>query len=280
MSLLITLKSLYPELPEAEKRVAEYILKHYDRVPYESVSRIARAVDVSVPSVTRLTKKLGCESFKDFKVGLAVSTVQPSAVGEIFSTVTEDDSDSDVIDKVFMGNIVSLEDTLKILDKEKVSQVAGHIADASRVVFIGQGGSGVVASEAALRFAHLNIQAEAYQDMIQIILQTERMQKGSVCIGISHSGRTELVSEGLEIARDGGAITVLITNYIKTPLKAVSDYVIYTSFVENSVKAAAISSTIAQVALIDTLYLLTAKMKKTMWDFTTLNRTIERLTKL
>jgi len=276
MSVLITLKSFYDRLPKAERHVADYFLKYSDRVPYESVSQIAKNVNVSVPSVTRLTKKLGFKNFKDFKVELAVSGAQTSSFSEVFSQIEKTDSDSEVAEKIFLGNIKSLEDTLKILDKKQISDFAKHCASTSRIVFIGQGSSGILGNEAALRFAHIDVQAESYNDGIGILLQTARLKKKQVCIGITHGGRTAIVKEGLRIAKERGAVTALVTNYMNTPLKDFCDYLFYTSFVENSVRSAAISSIIAQTAIIDTIYLLTAKKKRSMWDFSELDILIER----
>jgi DNA-binding MurR/RpiR family transcriptional regulator len=276
MSILITLKSIFDQLPNVEQQVADYILKHSDRVPYESVSQIAKNVNVSVPSVTRLTKKIGFKNFKDFKVELAVSGAQTSFITDVFSQIEKTDSDDEMTEKIFMGNIKSLEDTLKILDKKQISEFAKQCASTGRIVFIGQGGSGVLGHEAALRFAHIDIQAESYNDDIEVLLQTARLKKKQVCIGISHSGRTAIVKEGLRIAKERGAVTALITNYMNTPLKDLCDYLFFTSFVENSVRSAAISSKIAQTAIIDTLYLLTAKKKRAVWNFAELDTLIER----
>lgn len=279
MSVLITLKSIYNELPEAERKVADYFIRESEMVPRQSVSNIAEEVGVSVPSVTRLTRKLGFESFKDFKVEMAVNTAQTSKVDEMFSQIEKGDSDEEIIEKVFLGNMKSLEETLRILDKQQMKELAKQIANASRVLFVGEGGSGNVAKEAALRFSHINIQAEAYLDGVQMLLHASRLKSRQICIGISHTGRTIFVEESLKIAKEKGATTALITNYINTPMKDCCDYVLHTSFVENTVKAAAISSVLSQLAIINGLYLLTAKKKRDIWDCSEIDRLFERLLK-
>lgn len=279
MSVLITLKSIYNELPEAERKVADYFIHNSETVPRESVSYIAKTVGVSVPSVTRLTRKLGFENFKDFKVEMAVNTAQISNIDEMFSQIEKGDTDEEVVDKVFLGNMKSLEETLKILDKQKMKELAKKISGSSRVLFIGEGSSGIVAEEAALRFTHIDIQAEACRDSVQMLLQSSRLKPRQVCIGISHTGRTILVEEGLKVAKSKGATTALITNYINTPMKECCDYIFHTSFVENTVKAAAISSILSQLAIVNALYLLSAKKKRDIWDCSEIDHLFERLLK-
>ena len=134
--------------------------------------------------------------------------------------------------------------------------------------------------EAALRFAHIDVQAESYADNLDVLLQTSRLKKNQICVGISHSGRTAMVKKGLRIANEKGAVTALITNYMNTPIKDFCDYLFFTSFTENSVRSAAISSKIAQAAIIDSIYLLTAKKKRSIWDFSELDLLIERNLKI
>ena len=183
MSILITLKSLRDGLPNAEQKVADYILRQSDRVPYESVSEIARNVNVSVPSVTRLTKKLGFTSFKDFKVELAVGEAQHSIISEVFSQIAKNDTDSEIIDKMFLGSIKSLEDTLRIINRAELIRFAALCAASSRLVFIGEGSSGIICDEAALRFSHLDIQSEACRDTVSILLHTSRLKKSKYVLG-------------------------------------------------------------------------------------------------
>ena len=272
--VLVKIKSIYNSLSEVERKAADYILMNEEKVPFQSVYQIASSVNVSVPSISRFTKRIGYEHFKDFKVELAKDT--SSSVLDIYSAITQEDSDDELIKKVFLGNMKTLEDTLKILENDTLVKASKIISSTKRVVFFGIGGSGTVANDAALRFSHLDIQAEAYTDPIQIMLQTKRLKKNEVAVGISHSGRTEIVLEAIKIASSNEAIPISITNYINSPMKDLSTYFFCTSFAENNVKAAALSSHIAQLCLIDALYLLTAKNKKKIWDVDGLNYIIEK----
>lgn len=270
----VKIKSHYNNFSETEKKVADYILKNEDKVPYQSVYEIAEALGTSVPSVTRLTKKIGYESFKDFKVELAMDS--SSSVVDIYSAITPEDNDEELTKKVFMGNMKALENTLKILNVNDLINAARCICNGKRIVFFGIGGSGIVAGDGALRFSHLDIQAEAYSDPLQIVLQAKRLKKDSVALGVSHSGRTSIIVEALGIAAENKATTVGISNYVNTPLSKASSFYLCTSFAENTVKVAALSSNIAQLCVIDVLYLLVAKYKSRIWDVESLDNLIEK----
>ena len=105
-------------------------------------------------------------------------------------------------------------------------------------------------------------------------------KKNDAAVGISHSGRSAITVEALKIAGENGALTAGISNYLKSPLNKYSRYFFCTSFYENSVKVAAISSRIAQLCLIDALYLLAARYKNNVWDIENLNTLTEKLLRI
>jgi DNA-binding MurR/RpiR family transcriptional regulator len=200
-------------------------------------------------------------------------------VAKIYEAITPEDSDQAMIEKVFLGKIRSLEDTLKILKYPEMSRAARVIARAGRVVFFGVGSSGNIAKDAALRFSMLDIQAEAYDDF-QMPLQAMRMKKNDVAVGISHSGQSAMPVESLNQAKKNGAMTIGISNYLQSPLQRVSDLYFCTSFPESRVRVASLSSMIAQSCLIDAMYLLAARYKKDLWDVEKMDAITDRLTRL
>ena len=272
--VVVKLKSIYPSLSEVERKVADYIIRNYDKVPYQSISEIAETIGVSLPSITRVAKKIGYENFREFKVSLAKD--EASSLNYLYSSIAKDDSDDVIVEKVFIGNMKTLEDTLKVLGKPQLINLAQKIVSAKRVVFFGIGSSSFVAAEAALRFSHLDVQAEACADPIQILLQAKRLTQGCIAVGISHSGRTRIVCDAIKTSKDNQAATCMITNYINAPIKEHCDYFFCTAHPESEVKAAALSSMLAQIALIDALYLLTARYKKHIWDIEALNQMFDK----
>jgi len=276
--VLVKIRSLYHSLPKAERNVADYILENAERAPHRSVHEFAKAGSVSVASVSRFVRKLGFDGFKEFKLELARDTTV--AVRSLYEAITPEDTEAEIASKVFMGNIQSIEDTLKLVSVEDLSEAASAMCASGRLVFFGIGGSGNVARDGALRFSYLDFQAEAYVEPSQILLQSLRMRKGDVAIAISHSGRSSITVEGARIARERGATTIGISNYPRSPLRDASALFFCTSFPENRVKVAAISSRVAQLCLLDALYLLVARRAERMWDVEQVNSLTERMLRL
>ena len=71
MPAKMKIRSAYSTLPTAERKVADFILENQARASLMVINEIAEAAGVSVPSVTRLARKLGYNGFLDFRVALA-----------------------------------------------------------------------------------------------------------------------------------------------------------------------------------------------------------------
>ena len=126
-----------------------------------------------------------------------------------------------------------------------------------------------------MKFSHLDIQAEAYSDSLRILVQAKRLKKSDTAIGITHSGRTSIIIDSLNIAKSNGATTIGISNYMNSPISKICNYFFYTLFKEDIVRVAALSSNIAQLCLIDVIYLIVAKHKANLWNIDDLNKFIE-----
>jgi RpiR family carbohydrate utilization transcriptional regulator len=276
--VLVKIRSLYSSLPKAERNVADFIQGNPERAPHRSVHEFAKAGGVSVASVSRFVRKLGFTDFKEFKLELARETTGP--VQSLFQEITPEDSDPDIARKVFLGNIKSLEDTMKMLSFPDLTQAARAICACQRLVFFGIGGSGYVSHDAALRFSYLDLQADAYEDASEVLLQALRVTSRDVVIAISHSGRSTVTVEGARLAREKGALTIGISNYLRSHLRDASSLFFCTSFPENKVKVAAISSRVAQLCILDALYLLVARHKEGLWDTEQVNALTERMIRL
>ena len=257
---IIRIRSLYPSFSKSGKRLADYIIKKRDDIPFVPVRELSALAGVSVASVSRFVREAGFGSFKAFKKQLGQDSQSP--ISSIYQPVNSNDSGNAIIEKVFSGNVKSIEETLKILNRAEMMRAAGLIADTPRLVFFGMGSSGNVALDAALRFAQIDVQAEAYLDSYQILTQALRMKKGEIAFGISHSGRSAMTIRALELASEYGATTIGISNFIRSPLHKVSDIFFCTVFPESRILMAALSSVAAQTCIIDALYLITASRSK------------------
>ena len=239
-------------------KIARFILARPSRARNMSIGALASACGASTATISRFCTNLGYSGYRDFQLDLA------AAVAETRRVTLDEFPDEigarpeAIIRRVFECNRQSLVETEKILDHGELIQVARIIRRARRIFFLGIGGSGLVALEAAERFMSVGLTAIAAVDPYQQIFATANLGRADVVIGISHTGQTAHVIEAVRTARRRGAHTVAITNYPQSSLAAASEFHLITVFREHRISAAVSSSLIAQMCVIDSLYFMVA----------------------
>jgi DNA-binding MurR/RpiR family transcriptional regulator len=85
--------------------------------------------------------------------------------------------------------------------------------------------------------------------------------KGTVAIGFSHSGITADTIRFLELARQNGALTVAVTGNAESQLARIAHERLTAHARESTLRAGAMVSRIAQLALVDCLFLGVARRR-------------------
>ena len=80
-----------------------------------------------------------------------------------------------------------------------------------------------------------------------------------VAIAISYAGKTKEVYSALSKAKEKGAKCISITKYGSNPISSIADIKLQVPSIEKDLRVGAISSRIAQLTLIDILFIGVAK---------------------
>lgn len=251
IDIVSRLKRLDPDLPPAERRVAEIVTADFEAATRMTIAELARLADVSQPTVTRFCRSLGCTSFSEFKINLA--TTLTVAAAYLKSERVFDDDAGHLARTIMTRAAAAVRDCLDQIDTAVVGRAIDVLAKSRRIDLYGQGGgSAAMIEDAKLRLFRLGIPVSAYVDGHQQRMSAATLQPGDGVLAISNSGRSKPVVEAVEIARSFGASTVAITRP-GTPLAEAADIVITVSIAENGNILLPTASRYAHLAVIDTL---------------------------
>ena len=62
----------YDELSKKQKKIADYIIRHFDEVVFLSITRLAAVLDVSEATIVRFAQNLGHKGFPELKRDLVL----------------------------------------------------------------------------------------------------------------------------------------------------------------------------------------------------------------
>jgi len=251
-ALIFKIRSLIPELSKSEALVAEYISGKPDEVINLSVSALADCCGVSEPTVIRACRNIGFSGYQALKIALIQSLNAPvQCAGE---EVTAKDSLQSAIGKVFAAAVDAVNLTRDNINLSDMENAADALLKARRIFIFGVGGSAAVASDVEHKFSRLGLDAVAYSDMNLQAIVSAFAKKEDVVFAISHSGSSKAVVDNTQIAKSNGATVISLSSMGKSPLTELADISLFTSANETRYRIVAISSRIAELTIIDTLY--------------------------
>lgn len=260
MSCIIKIREAYQELTPTEQKIADYIMEEGVEVSILSAAELAELVKTSPPSIVRFARKLGYAGFQEMKLALAKdAALQDKLQDKVYEAVSIHDSTKEIINKIGKENMNAIEETISLLDQEAMTQAIDVLNKAHNINIFGVGASGLVGLDLQYKLMRINKKASMYMDSHTQLSSAIHLSKGDVAIGISHSGRTLEVYKSVETAKSRGATTISITKYGKNPLSDLADINLFTASVEKSLRTGAIASRIAQLTIIDILFIGVAR---------------------
>lgn len=254
-SIVETISSRYYDLTSAEKKVADYILANREEAQHMSISRLAHCCGVAEATVSRFTRALGCNGFNDFKLSLVRSAVPERAqFSPLSGYVTEDDSFSDVCRKLYAADIDAITQTHELICPEKIIAAADLLEQAERVLCMGQGGSMIIADCAAHLFRTTCCKYFSVPDSHNQAITSATLSPKDAVLYFSFSGATTDMMQTLDLIRNRGAKTILITHYPGSPGAKKADIVLQCGTSESPLQLGSVPAKISQLYLLDVLF--------------------------
>ncbi|WP_105615203.1 MurR/RpiR family transcriptional regulator [Vallitalea okinawensis] len=248
----LILKNLYPNMYNVEKKIADFILENKGLVSSMTIAHIAKELKIAESSIVRFSQTLGYSGFTALKLSLVRHSDNSSS--SIYEDIDLDDDMVTVTKKVFNGNISVLQDSLNMIDFEKIKEAIDAIDNAKKIIFYGVGSSSTIANDFYYRFMRIGLPAQAITDPHISYLSASLLDEDCVAIAISHTGRTKEIIDNMKMAKSKNATTISVTSFLKSPLNDCSDIVLCISSKEIESLNEAIASRIAHITLLDSIY--------------------------
>ena len=248
-NILESITAQYHSLTRSGKKLADYIFAHTGEAQYFSISTLAENSGVSEASITRFCHGLGLAGYNDFKLALA-KTDHVTDMGELSDSpqgIASEDSLNTIFQKIHKASVLSLNETLELLDEDAINKAVDLLVQADRVFCFGNGGSMVMAMEACARFVHVS---DSHMQIMNTALATSR----DVLLVFSYSGSTKDMEDTLQIAREHGVSIILVTHYPNSRAAQFADVVLLCGYNEGPLQSGSIPAKVGQLLLIDCLF--------------------------
>ena len=250
-SIILNIRANYNQLGPGEKKIADLILAEPRAILPLTITEFSEKAGCGNATLVRFAKRLGMNGYQDLKIAIAQDV---SSLSNEKDRISKNDNVFNIFFKRSHDIQVALQETCRVLDKNALEEAAKKIMHANRIVIFGLGNSSPVALDAQHKFLRLGLNAVACSDNHLQAIISSHLDKGSVAIGISHSGHSADIISALKLSKISGATTICLTNYGTPPITKYSDICLFTQAAETQHSILAMSSRIAQLTILDALY--------------------------
>lgn len=254
VDLFSQIKTNYNAFSNTEKKVADFILGHADKVIYMSITDLADACNIGESSVFRFCKSIGLKGYQELKIKIAHNTSNTNSV-ESTVNVSEGDSPNTISEKLLHTTTQALKDTVYLVNNDLINKTIESFLNANRIYFFGVGSSLITALDAHTKFMRITNKTLTVMDSHLQAMNASLMTEDDVAVVISYSGQTLDTIENARLAHERGAKVVAITRFNKSPLTNYADITLLTGANEGPLQGGSLSAKISQLFLLDLLYI-------------------------
>jgi len=248
-----TISREYYDLTASEKKTADYLMSHQQESQYMSIAELAEECGVAEATISRFCRRLGYKGYNAFKLAIANATARFSRDGGSAGS-GETDTFADTVQQLYRTDHDALAQALSLLNRSTLCAAADKLEAARRVYCMGQGGSMLIAEEAAHLFSAASGKFFAVRDSHMQMIRAVNSTSQDVLLYFSYSGATRDMMETLQVAREQGAYIILITRFSKSPGGELADLVLQCGANESPLQLGSVAAKIAQLFLLDVLF--------------------------
>ncbi len=249
-----------PKLSKGQKKIAEYILEHYDKAAFMTASKLGGIVGVSESTVVRFASELGFEGYPEMQKALKEFTSHKLTSVQRMNVMNDRLGDEDVLGGILNFDIDQIRKTLEETDREQFSNAVNALVEAKRIYVIGARSAAVLARFLVFYFNIMfdNVKIIHTTSTSEMFEQILNIGKGDVMIGISFPRYSRHTVQAFEFAREKGAKAIAITDSETSPLARQADCML----LAHSDMASFADSLVAPMSLINALIAAVGKKRQ------------------
>ena len=241
--LLARINQTGRRLSKGQKRIAEYIVNHYDKAAFMTASKLGDKVQVSESTA------LGYDGYPALQKALQeMIRNRLTAVQRV--EMTGDMSESAVLGTVFKADMQNIRQTIEDLDEANFSRTVDALCEAERVYVVGVRSSAPLAQFLGyyMNFIRDNVMVIT-SGISDVLEQVARVGEKDVVLGISFPRYSRRTIEAMNYAKGKGATVVSLTDTPLSPLGEASDFCL----TARSDMASFVDSLVAPLSMINAL---------------------------
>ncbi|MCI5565137.1 MAG: MurR/RpiR family transcriptional regulator [Clostridiales bacterium] len=245
-------------LSKSHRRIAEYIVTHYEKAVFMTAAALGKMVHVSESTVVRFAVALGYEGYPQLQHSLQELVRHRLTAAQRFE-MTSEMQESEVLPTVLKADMLNIRRTVEQIDAGAFAKVVTRLLQADAIYVLGLRSAAPLAQFFGYYlhfiFDDVRIVASGISDVFESI---SRIRKNDVLFGISFPRYSTRTLEAMRFAHESGAQVVSLTDGPMSPLHAEADICLSA----HTDMASFVDSMVAPLSVINALLVALALKKK------------------
>ncbi len=259
-NVLGIIKAKMAKMSKGQKRISEYILKHYEKAAYMTAAKLGEMSGVSESTVVRFASELGYEGYPEFQKALEEAVSARLTSVQRIEVTDERIGGADVLEKTLQSDISKLKTTIEVNDPAVFDSAVDAIIEAHHVYIAGARSTSMLSELLSynLNLVFDNITHIDTTSGDMIFEQLLRIGKGDVFIALSFPRYSKRIVKAVNFAKNNGAAVIAITDSENSPIAAKADKLL----LAKSDMASYMDSLVAPLSIINAIIVSISLKKK------------------
>ena len=210
-------------LSKGHRKIAQYIVEHYDKAVFMTASKLGESVGVSESTVVRFASAMGYEGYPQLQRSLQELVSHRLTANQRFEMSTEIDP-REALGVVLKSDVQNLRATLEQMDVAVFEDVVSRLLSARAIYIMGLRSAAPLAQFMGYYlnyiFDNVHLVSSGATDVFEEI---SKLKENDVLVGISFPRYSSRTLEAMRFAKRCGAQVVAITDGPMSPLADMAD---------------------------------------------------------
>ena len=245
---------------KGQKRIAQYILSHYDKAAFMTAAKLGSTVGVSESNVVRFASELGFEGYPQLQRALQELIRNRLTSVQRMEVTSDQLGEGDVLHKVLNQDIEKIRRTLEKASVEVFEQAVDTIVSAKNIYILGVRSASALSGFMSFYFNQIfeNVRLVNTTSTSEMFEQIMRIGEGDVFIGITFPRYSKRTVNAARFAKQNGAKVIAITDSNLSPIAEIADQLL----LARSDMASFVDSLVAPLSVINALIVAIGIKKK------------------
>ena len=240
--LIKNITTRLPSLSKRQKKIAEYIIAHYDKAAFMTAAKLGQAVEVSESTVVRFAMEMGFEGYPQLQKSLQEMIRNRLTSVQRMEMTDAQLGSGDILEKILMMDIDKIRRTIEETSRTEFERSINVLMNAKTIYIMGVRSTFSLANFTFFYFNQMfdDVRLVTTSATNNVFDQILGIDENDVFLGLSFPRYSKPTVTAIEYAKEKCARTIAITDSAASPISEFADIRLYarsdmTSFVDSLV---------------------------------------------